>query len=37
MITKWLFVGAGEAVLGGASIFLGFSIPMSGLTLIGIG
>ncbi len=37
VITKWVFLGIGEAVLGVASIILGFSIPMSGLTLVGIG
>jgi hypothetical protein len=36
VITKWVFVGIGEAVLGGLSIFFAFSIPMSGLTLVGI-
>ncbi|HJT64138.1 MAG TPA: hypothetical protein VJ839_05160, partial [Candidatus Limnocylindria bacterium] len=36
VIVKWVIVGIGEVVLGGVSIFLGFSIPMSGLTLVGI-
>ncbi|RPH36920.1 MAG: DUF2207 domain-containing protein, partial [Chloroflexi bacterium] len=36
VIRKWVFAGAGEVILGGLSIFLGFSIPMSGLTLVGI-
>lgn len=36
VIVKWVIIGIGEVVLGGVSIFLGFSIPMSGLTLVGI-
>jgi uncharacterized membrane protein YgcG len=36
VIRKWVLVGVGEVILGGLSIFLGFSIPMSGLTLVGI-
>lgn len=36
VIRKWVVVGVGEVILGGLSIFLGFSIPMSGLTLVGI-
>jgi uncharacterized membrane protein YgcG len=36
VIRKWVVVGVGEVVLGGVSIFLAFSIPMSGLTLVGI-
>ncbi|MGH2463072.1 MAG: TPM domain-containing protein [Candidatus Limnocylindria bacterium] len=34
-ITRWLVIGVGEAVIGGGAIFLGFTIPMSGLTLVG--
>jgi uncharacterized protein len=36
VIMKWVVVGVGELILGGVSVFLGFSIPMSGLTLVGI-
>lgn len=36
VITRWLLIGVGEAVLGGAAVFLGFTIPMSGLTLVGV-
>lgn len=35
-ITRWLVIGIGEAVLGGGAVFLGFEIPMSGLTLVGV-
>jgi len=35
-ITRWVAIGIGEAVLGGGAIFFGFSIPMSGLTLVGV-
>jgi hypothetical protein len=34
-ITRWVVIGVAEAVLGGGAVFLGFSIPMSGLTLVG--
>lgn len=34
-ITRWVGVGVLEILLGGAAIFLGFTIPMSGLTLVG--
>lgn len=34
-ITRWVFIGIGEAVLGSGAVFLGFSIPMSGLTPVG--
>jgi uncharacterized membrane protein YgcG len=34
-ITRWVVIGVGEAVLGGGAIFLGSTIPMSGLTLVG--
>jgi uncharacterized membrane protein YgcG len=34
-ITRWVFIGVAEAVLGGGAIFLGSTIPMSGLTLVG--
>ncbi len=36
VIMKWVVVGIGEVVLGGLGIFLGSSIPMSGLTLVGV-
>jgi uncharacterized membrane protein YgcG len=36
VVRKWILVGVGEVILGGASIFLAVSIPMSGLTLVGI-
>lgn len=35
-ITRWLVIGIGEGVLGGGAVFLGFTIPMSGLTLVGV-
>ncbi len=35
-ITRGVVLGMGEAVLGGVAILLGFNIPMSGLTLVGI-
>lgn len=35
-ITRWVVIGIGEAVLGGGALFLGFTIPMSGLTLVGV-
>jgi uncharacterized membrane protein YgcG len=34
-ITKWIGIGILEAVAGGGAIFLGYAIPMSGLTLVG--
>jgi uncharacterized membrane protein YgcG len=34
-ITRWVFVGVLEAALGVGAIFLGNTIPMSGLTLVG--
>jgi len=34
-ITRWVFIGVAEALLGGGAIFLGNTIPMSGLTLVG--
>ena len=37
VITRWVAIGIGEVALGGAAIFLGFSIPMSGLTVVGVG
>jgi uncharacterized membrane protein YgcG len=37
VINRWGLIGVGEAILGGVSIFLAFVIPMSGLTLTGIG
>jgi uncharacterized protein len=36
VIRKWIAIGVGEVVLGGVSLFFGFSIPMSGLTLVGL-
>jgi hypothetical protein len=36
VIRKWVLIGTGEVILGGVSIFLAFSIPMSALTLVGI-
>jgi uncharacterized membrane protein YgcG len=35
-ITRWVVIGVSEAVIGGGALFLGFSIPMSGLTLVGV-
>jgi uncharacterized membrane protein YgcG len=35
LITRWTVIGVGELVLGGLLVFLGYSIPMSGLTLLG--
>lgn len=35
-ITKWVGVGVLEAVAGGILIVIGFAIPMSGLTLVGV-
>jgi len=34
-ITRWVFIGVLEVVLGAGAIFLGNTIPMSGLTLVG--
>jgi uncharacterized membrane protein YgcG len=34
-ITKWIGIGVLEAIAGGGAIFLGYAIPMSGLTLVG--
>jgi uncharacterized membrane protein YgcG len=36
MITRWIAIGVGELVACGVLIFLGFVIPMSGLTLLGL-
>ena len=36
MIMRWIAIGVGELVLGGALIFFGYLVPMSGLTLLGI-
>lgn len=36
LITRWVVIGVAELVLGGLSIFLGYLIPMSGLTLLGL-
>jgi len=35
-ITRGIALGMGEAVLGGVAVILGFNIPMSGLTLVGV-
>jgi uncharacterized membrane protein YgcG len=35
LITRWTVIGAGELVLGGILVLLGYLIPMSGLTLLG--
>lgn len=35
LITRWTVIGVGELVLGGILVWLGYSIPMSGLTLLG--
>ena len=34
-ITRWVFIGVVEAAVGVGAIFLGNTIPMSGLTLVG--
>ena len=34
-ITRWVFIGVLEAAVGVGAIFLGNTIPMSGLTLVG--
>jgi hypothetical protein len=36
MITRWVVIGGAELVAGGLAIFLGYLIPMSGLTLLGL-
>jgi uncharacterized membrane protein YgcG len=36
VITRWVVIGIGEAALGVAAIFFGFTIPMSGLTVVGV-
>ena len=36
VITRWVVVGSGEILLGVLSGFLGFTIPMSGLTIVGV-
>ncbi|HSM38477.1 MAG TPA: hypothetical protein VK838_04025, partial [Candidatus Limnocylindrales bacterium] len=35
MITRWVAVGIGELVAGGGLVWLGYALPMSGLTLLG--
>jgi uncharacterized membrane protein YgcG len=35
MITRWTVIGVGELVFGGILVFFGYTIPMSGLTLLG--
>ena len=35
VVSRWIGVGVVAAVAGGALVFLGFNIPMSGLVLIG--
>jgi uncharacterized membrane protein YgcG len=37
LIMRWIAVGVGELVLGGVLIFFGYTLPMSGLTLLGLG
>jgi hypothetical protein len=37
LIMRWIAVGVGELVLGGILIFFGYTLPMSGLTLLGLG
>ena len=36
LITRWTVIGVIEMLLGGVLFFLGFLIPMSGLTLLGV-
>ena len=35
LINRWTAIGVTELVVGGVSVFLGYMIPMSGLTLLG--
>jgi hypothetical protein len=35
LITRWTAIGVGELVVGGVLVWLGYAIPMSGLTLLG--
>lgn len=35
LITRWTVIGVGELVLAGIIVWIGYSIPMSGLTLLG--
>jgi uncharacterized membrane protein YgcG len=35
LIRRWVIIGAAEALAGGVGIWLGFTLPMSGLTLLG--
>lgn len=35
LITRWVVIGVAEIVLGAVLVFLGYIIPMSGLTLLG--
>ena len=35
-ITKWTVIGVLEGAAGGGLAFLGFTIPLSGLTLVGV-
>jgi hypothetical protein len=35
VITRWVVVGVAEIVVGAGLIWLGYSVPMSGLTLLG--
>ena len=36
LIMRWIAIGVGELVLGGILIFFGYTLPMSGLTLLGL-
>ena len=36
VVGRWRGIGVGEAVLGGLAVWAGFTIPASGLTLIGV-
>jgi uncharacterized membrane protein YgcG len=36
VITRWVVIGAGEIALGILSAFFGFTIPMSGLNVVGV-
>jgi uncharacterized membrane protein YgcG len=35
LITRWTVIGVGELVLAGIVVWIGYSMPMSGLTLLG--
>lgn len=36
IITRWVVIGIGELILGAAMVWAGYSLPMSGLTLVGV-